>query len=147
MLKFYFDNFDRNQTGSIPCEMVGSVLRSMGQPYNDRTLRELLKEVDTDCESNCVCVCQMSLSHFRYPWLFPLAILGTGKLKFPQFVALATRFIVEEDSDALYKELKEAFRFYDKGGNINSLVGIRSRRLNNCLGNAIFKNKNPLARK
>ena len=35
---------------------------------------------------------------------------------FKQFVTLATKFIVEEDADALQKELKEAFRLYDKEG-------------------------------
>ena len=30
---------------------------------------------------------------------------------------LATKFIFEEDADALQKELKEAFRLYDKDGN------------------------------
>ena len=41
---------------------------------------------------------------------------GSGQLGFKEFVTLATKFIVEEDADALQKELKEAFRLYDKEG-------------------------------
>jgi len=34
----------------------------------------------------------------------------------PEFILVAAKFIVEEDADALQKELKEAFRLYDKEG-------------------------------
>ena len=38
-------------------------------------------------------------------------------LEFAEFCQLAARFLIEEDDEALKKELKEAFRIYDKGGN------------------------------
>lgn len=41
----------------------------------------------------------------------------SGRLEFVEFVQLAAKFIVEEDSEAMAKELKEAFRLYDKEGN------------------------------
>ena len=41
----------------------------------------------------------------------------SGRLEFSEFVQLAAKFIVEEDSEAMQKELKEAFRLYDKEGN------------------------------
>ena len=39
---------------------------------------------------------------------------GSGLLEFGEFCQLAAKFLVEEDEEALKKELKEAFRIYDK---------------------------------
>lgn len=41
--------------------------------------------------------------------------IGSGKLDFDAFCRVAGRF-AEEDDEALQKELKEAFRLYDKEG-------------------------------
>lgn len=41
----------------------------------------------------------------------------SGRLEFGEFVQLAAKFIVEEDAESMQKELKEAFRLYDKAGN------------------------------
>ena len=41
-------------------------------------------------------------------------MLGSGLLEFGEFCQLAAKFLVEEDDEALKKELKEAFRIYDK---------------------------------
>ena len=41
---------------------------------------------------------------------------GSGLLEFGEFCQLAARFLIEEDEEALKKELKEAFRIYDKEG-------------------------------
>lgn len=43
-------------------------------------------------------------------------IAESGRLEFPEFVTLAAKFIVEEDAEAMQKELREAFRLYDKEG-------------------------------
>lgn len=43
--------------------------------------------------------------------------LGTGELQFEEFCRLAARFIVEEDTEAIAKELREAFLLYDREGN------------------------------
>lgn len=40
----------------------------------------------------------------------------SGRLEFDEFVTLAAKFIVEEDDETMQKELKEAFRLYDKEG-------------------------------
>ena len=45
-------------------------------------------------------------------------ILGSGLLEFGEFCQLAAKFLVEEDEEGLKKELKEAFRIYDKEGNV-----------------------------
>ncbi|EZA52238.1 Troponin C, isoform [Ooceraea biroi] len=70
--------------------MVSDILRLMGQPFNKKILDELIEEVDAD---------------------------KSGRLEFEEFVTLAAKFIVEEDAEALEKELREAFRLYDKEGN------------------------------
>ena len=44
-------------------------------------------------------------------------ILGSGELEFEEFCTLAARFLVEEDTEAMQQELREAFRLYDKEGN------------------------------
>lgn len=44
---------------------------------------------------------------------------GSGELEFEEFVQLAARFMVEEDAEAMQQELKEAFRLYDKEGNLS----------------------------
>ena len=41
---------------------------------------------------------------------------GSGLLEFGEFCQLSARFLIEEDDEALKKELKEAFRIYDKEG-------------------------------
>ena len=41
---------------------------------------------------------------------------GSGELEFEEFCILAARFLIEEDEEQMRRELKEAFRFYDKDG-------------------------------
>ncbi|CAG9783632.1 unnamed protein product [Diatraea saccharalis] len=90
VLRKAFDGFDHNRSGSIPCDFVADILRMMGQPFNKKILEELIEEVDAD---------------------------KSGRLEFGEFVTLAAKFIVEEDAEAMQKELREAFRLYDKEGN------------------------------
>jgi Ca2+-binding EF-hand superfamily protein len=40
----------------------------------------------------------------------------SGRLEFDEFITLAAKFIIEEDAEAMEKELREAFRLYDKEG-------------------------------
>ena len=86
--------------------MVSDILRLMGQPFDKKILEELIEEVDADSKSG---VCRCFFSKLRSP--------ESGRLEFEEFVTLAAKFIVEEDDEAMQKELKEAFRLYDKEGN------------------------------
>jgi calmodulin len=90
ILRKAFESFDSQKTGSISTETVAEILRLMGQPFNRETLEEMIEEVDED---------------------------KSGRLEFEEFIILAAKFIVEDDEEALQKELKEAFRLYDKEGN------------------------------
>ena len=49
-------------------------------------------------------------------FILPFYFQGSGLLEFGEFCQLAAKFLVEEDEEALKKELKEAFRIYDKEG-------------------------------
>jgi len=43
---------------------------------------------------------------------------GSGYLEFEEFCQLAAKFLVDpEDEESMKKELREAFRIYDKAGN------------------------------
>lgn len=82
--------FDREKTGSIATNMMSSILRTLGQTFEEADLQLLIDEVDTD---------------------------GSGQLEFEEFLALCSRFLIEEDTEAMQEELREAFRLYDKEGN------------------------------
>jgi len=89
ILKKAFESFAQGKSYVTP-EMVGNILRIMGTTFTDETLREMIAEIDED---------------------------GSGQIEFEEFIVLAAKFIVEEDTEGLAKELKEAFRLYDKEGN------------------------------
>ncbi|ENN80482.1 hypothetical protein YQE_03086, partial [Dendroctonus ponderosae] len=90
VLKNAFDTFDVEKKGSIGVVMIGTILSMLGVQTTDKMLAEIIAEVDED---------------------------GSGELEFAEFVTLASRFMVEEDAEAMQQELKEAFRLYDKEGN------------------------------
>ena len=52
---------------------------------------------------------------------------GSGELEFEEFCILAARFLIEEDEEQMRKELKEAFRFYDKEGILTANMICASR--------------------
>ena len=43
---------------------------------------------------------------------------GIGKVNFDGFCQIASHFLEEDDSDAMEEELREAFRLYDKEGEL-----------------------------
>ncbi|CAH2009578.1 unnamed protein product [Acanthoscelides obtectus] len=90
LLKNAFDTFDVEKKGSIGTVMIGTILSMLGVQTTEQMLADIINEVDED---------------------------GSGELEFEEFVTLASRFMVEEDAEAMQQELKEAFRLYDKEGN------------------------------
>jgi hypothetical protein len=54
----------------------------------------------------------------------------SGRLEFDEFITLAAKFIIEEDAEAMEKELREAFRLYDKEGKLTVLLCV----LFSCFG-------------
>jgi len=48
----------------------------------------------------------------------------SGRLEFEEFITLAAKFIIEEDAEAMEKELREAFRLYDKEGKFTVLLRV-----------------------
>jgi len=90
MLRKAFDMFDREKKGYIHTNMVSTILRTLGQTFEEGDLQALIAEIDQD---------------------------GSGELEFDEFLALTARFLVEEDTEAMTEELREAFRMYDKEGN------------------------------
>eukprot|EP00096_Caligus_rogercresseyi_P016337 TRINITY_DN894_c0_g1_i2.p1 TRINITY_DN894_c0_g1~~TRINITY_DN894_c0_g1_i2.p1 ORF type:complete len:160 (-),score=66.97 TRINITY_DN894_c0_g1_i2:399-878(-) len=75
------------QDGVVQAETVGEILQMMGLRVKQQALSAIIEEVDED---------------------------GSGELEFEEFCILAARFLIEEDEEQMRKELKEAFRFYDK---------------------------------
>ncbi|XP_049867598.1 troponin C, isoallergen Bla g 6.0101-like isoform X1 [Pectinophora gossypiella] len=92
LLKNAFDAFDHEKKGVISTDMIGTILEMLGSSVDEGTLKEIIEEVDED---------------------------GSGELEFGEFVQLAAKFLTEEEEDdeAMVKELREAFRLYDKEGN------------------------------
>ncbi|KAK7076782.1 hypothetical protein SK128_022531 [Halocaridina rubra] len=88
-LRKAFDSFDTEQLGYITTDTVGVILKMMGIKISKMELEEIIAETDED---------------------------GSGQLEFEEFVQLSAKFLIEEDQEALKKELKEAFRIYDKEG-------------------------------
>jgi len=88
ILKKAFDTFSQGKNYITP-DVVGSIFRMMGTAFTDETLRETIAEIDVD---------------------------GSGQIEFEEFTILASKFIIEEDDADVQKELKEAFRLYDKEG-------------------------------
>ncbi|CAD6234417.1 GSCOCG00001910001-RA-CDS [Cotesia congregata] len=90
MLKRAFSMFDSTKSGKIDKEKVRTILNTLGHTFDDQELELLLKQEDVD---------------------------GNGVLNFDSFYRVATHFQEDDDDEALQKELKEAFRLYDKEGN------------------------------
>ncbi|CAG9774066.1 unnamed protein product [Ceutorhynchus assimilis] len=90
LLKRAFSMFDTAKRGAIDCEKVRTILTTLGHTYDDKELEKMLEDEDPE---------------------------GNGSVNFDSFCRVASHFLENEDEEALQKELKEAFRLYDKEGN------------------------------
>merc|ERR1712127_128415 len=89
-LKVCFDLFDTKKQDFLSVDDLGDIMRAMGFRPTEEELASLLHEVDED---------------------------GSGEIEFGEFCQLCATFLVEDpDIETMKKELKDAFRVYDKGG-------------------------------
>lgn len=88
-IKKAFKMFDRENKGFIPTSRIGTLLRTMGQAFEERDLRQLIEEVDAD---------------------------GSGEIELEEFIPLVARFFVDDDRAKMEEQLREAFRLFDKEG-------------------------------
>merc|ERR1712077_4299 len=88
-LKVCFDLFDTKKQDFLSADDLGEIMRAMGfRPTEE--LKSLLKEIDED---------------------------GSGEIEFGEFCQLCAKFLVEDpDIETMKRELKDAFRIYDKEG-------------------------------
>ncbi|KAH8042110.1 hypothetical protein HPB51_021194 [Rhipicephalus microplus] len=50
MLRKAFDMFDRDKKGYVHTNMVSAILRTLGQTFEEKDLKELISEIDQDGE-------------------------------------------------------------------------------------------------
>merc|ERR1739847_57587 len=89
-LKVCFDLFDTKKVDFLSADDLGEIMRAMGFRPTEEELKDLLLEIDED---------------------------GSGEIKFAEFCQLCATFLVEDpDMETMKRELKDAFRIYDKEG-------------------------------
>ncbi|CAK8679678.1 unnamed protein product [Clavelina lepadiformis] len=82
-----FDLFDEDGDGTITTGELGNVMRLLGQNTTEAELQDMINEVDAD---------------------------GSGTIDFPEFLTMMARKIKDTNSE---KEVREAFRVFDRDGN------------------------------
>merc|ERR1712133_238137 len=89
-LKNCFDLFDSKKQEFLSADDLDEILRAMGFRPSSEELTAILTEIDED---------------------------GSGEIEFAEFCQLCAKFLVEDpDIETLKRELKAAFRIYDKDG-------------------------------
>ena len=85
-----FDLFDTNKQDFLSGDDLGEIMRAMGFRPTEEELADLLHEVDED---------------------------GSGEIEFGEFCQLCATFLVEDPPlEEMKKELKDAFKLYDREG-------------------------------
>jgi calmodulin len=89
-LKTCFDLFDTKKVEFLSADDLDEILRAMGFRPSKEELMDILSEIDED---------------------------GSGEIEFTEFCQLCAKFLVEDpDIETMKRELKDAFRIYDKAG-------------------------------
>ena len=89
-LKTCFDLFDSKKQDFLSADDLDEILRAMGFRPSKEELMDILSEIDED---------------------------GSGEIEFAEFCQLCAKFLVEDpDIETMKRELKDAFRIYDKAG-------------------------------
>merc|ERR1711970_153058 len=89
-LKVCFDLFDTKKQDFLSADDLGEIMRAMGSRPTEEELADLLHEVDED---------------------------GSGEIEFGEFCQLCATFLVEDPPlEEMKKELKDAFKLYDREG-------------------------------
>merc|ERR1712235_211618 len=89
-LKTCFDLFDSKKQEFLGADDLDDILRAMGFRPSKEELMDILAEIDED---------------------------GSGEIEFGEFCQLCAKFLVEDpDIETMKRELKDAFRIYDKAG-------------------------------
>ena len=90
VLKICFNMFDFKDQGFLSADDLDDILRGMGFRPSKEELDGILAEIDED---------------------------GSGEIEFGEFCQLCAKFLVEDpDIETMKRELKDAFRIYDKNG-------------------------------
>ncbi|XP_058060208.1 calmodulin [Anopheles bellator] len=104
-----FRLFDKDNDGSITKEELGTVMRSLGQFARVEELQEMLLEIDVD---------------------------GDGNVSFEEFVDIMSNMtdtVAESSADQEERELRDAFRVFDKH-NRGYITASDLRAVLQCLG-------------
>merc|ERR1712027_197416 len=89
-LKNCFDLFDSKKQEFLSADDLDEIPRAMGFRPSKEELMDILAEIDED---------------------------GSGEIEFGEFCQLCAKFLVEDpDIETMKRELKDAFRIYDKNG-------------------------------
>jgi calmodulin len=81
-----FHLFDKDGDNTIDCQELGVAMRSLGLNPSDQEVESMIREVDVD---------------------------NSGAIDFQEFLALMSRCVADQ---SIEKEMKEAFRAFDKDG-------------------------------
>ncbi|XP_071540076.1 troponin C, isotype gamma-like [Panulirus ornatus] len=92
VLKRTFNMFDEDKSGFVPTDKIVTILNTLDVRFTHEDVTKRIKGIDEAKD---------------------------GKLNFDNFVNILSCYMVddEEDDEAMYEELKEAFRLYDREGN------------------------------
>lgn len=90
VLKNAFNAFEVESKGYISTDDLSTIIEMLGHRLDDRSVKQAIREADP---------------------------AGSGELKFEEFACFASKYVeVEEDVEAVAKELREAFLLYDRDG-------------------------------